>query len=277
MFNLPQDRLHQAEAGVGVTEGSLPFDAPLFYVQNGKANMPGDIPALKFGGWATESDKMDTIVQTNKRTMPPQLVRGVITTTDGKAVQVYTARSLVVSIATFRTSWISKNGRERFPEYRDDTRRHVQALAIMAVPEPTGNLGIWGPVVLSAKGFQAKKLLSAMDDWSKHTAVIRAQHAPGVPAFMFYSAIGTFGDQPVFEQVGKGNQRSSITPIVVKQNELTLPILQKIYGGEALLDAITKVQEDSKQWVSAWSVASKSSGQSESSESLPEDDSDYPY
>jgi hypothetical protein len=114
-----------------------------------------------------------------------------------------------------------------------------------------------------------------MDDWSKHTAVIRSQIAPGLPAFMFYSAIGTFGDQPVFEMVGQGSQKSSITPVGVRQAELTPELMQKIYGGEALLDAITKVQDDSKQWVSAWNVASKSGG---SSDSLPEEEpTEYPY
>jgi hypothetical protein len=275
MFNLPADKLHNAEAGIGTTEGSLPFDAPLFYVQNGKANMSADVPALKFGGWATDAEKMDQIVEINKRTMPPQLKKCTVTTTEGKSVSVYTARSLVLSIACFRTSWLSKGGKDRSPEFRDGTRRHVQILAVMAVPGTGGQLAIWGPVVLSAKGFQAKKLLASMDDWSKHTAVIRSQIAPGLPAFMFYSAIGTFGDQPVFEMVGQGNQKSSITPVGVRQAELTPELMQKIYGGEALLDAISKVQDDSKQWVSAWNVASKSTG---SSESLPEEEtSEYPY
>jgi hypothetical protein len=275
MFNLDQDKLHQAEAGVGTTEGSLPFEAPVFYVVNGKPNAGADNPVLKFGGWATDVEKMDQIVANTNRVLPPQLKKGTSTTNEGKVIESYFTRALVLSVATFRISWLAKNNKERYPDYRENTRRHVQALAIMAVPNKTSGLEIWGPVILSAKGFQAKKLLACLDDWSKHTSVIRAQQAPGIPAFMFYSAVGTFGDQPIFERVGQGSQVNNITPIGVRKTDITVETLQKIYGGDPLLDAISTVQDGSKQWVSAWNVASKANV---ASDSLPEEGAEeYPY
>lgn len=275
MFNLPQDKLHNVEAGIGTQEGSLPFAAPVFYVVNGKANTGSEIPALKFGGWATDAEKMDQILQQENRELPPNLKKTTMTTAENKTIEVYTARALVVTIACFRSSWLAKDNKSRSNEYKENTRRHVQALAAMAVPNKSNSFDIWGPVVLSSKGFQAKKLLATMDDWSKHTAVIRSQLAPGVPSFMFYCAVGTFGDQPVFEMVGSGNARSPITPLSLNKPELTQEKLQRIYGGEKLLETLTKIQEDSKQWMSAWNVSSKVV---DSNESLPVEDGDeFPY
>lgn len=252
MFNLDSDKIKQAELGMNHSESSLPFPAPIFYVVNGKPESQGSVPTTKFGGWATDAEKLDQILAGAK--VPSFLTVANFNSNSGPAFRVYTSRALVVSIACWRSSWISKDKR-RTPEYAEGSRRHIQALGVVAVPGDNG-FEIWSNVILSAKGLQAKKLLIAIEDWSRHTAVIRAKLAPGIPAFMFYCAMGTFGPEPVIEMVGSGTQKSPITPIVVLQKDIDKAGLEKIYGGETLLDRINELQKSSNQWVNAWGVPS---------------------
>jgi hypothetical protein len=243
-------------------EGGLPFPAPVFYVVNGDVvYKTAEAPALFYGGWATDVAGLDQLVQAESRSYPSTDLVGIVTTNaDGKDINIYTARHLIVAPVSIRSAWIDRVNNTRTPQYVEGSRQHVQALCVIGMKGEDGMLHPWGPAVLSAKGFQAKNLKEAFSDWEKHTALVRSKEANALPAWMFYCAIGTFGQERVSQMVGGNKGKSSITPISVHKPEATLALLEKVYGGEALANNIIEYGKQSQDWVKAWSEEQSTRG-----------------
>jgi hypothetical protein len=137
-----------------------------------------------------------------------------ISSRDGGEFSAYTTRNIVVAPIGKRLSWLHEG--RRYASYIEGGRRHMQVLAYLAdVHTENGAKEIkpWGPVVLTAKGYQARNLLEAFVTWEKVTSAIRQKVAPGVPAWCFYMSVGTFGKERQAINVGKPGAQSPITPI----------------------------------------------------------------
>ncbi len=251
-YNLDRELIGQADASIKTSESPLPFATPTLYVLNGQPAFQQIGGAMFFGGWATDRQRFDRICESEKRNLPAVLKPAQIASSRGEPIDVYQSRAIVMTPAAIRSSWVSRDNNKRLRAYTEGTRRHVQVLSILATVGTQHELVIWGPVVLSAKGFQAKKLLVAFDDWSRYTANARAAYASHMPAWMFWCAIGTFGSERKQEMVGQGQQRSPITPLELHKPELTPEKLRSIFGGEALLNLILEVQKQSVSWLSGW-------------------------
>jgi hypothetical protein len=159
---------------------------------------------------------------------------------------------LIVAPIAYRRSWLLKGTTQgRVNRYEKGTRQHVQVLAEVGVKTKTGFIP-WGPVVLSCKGFQAKNLASAFSKWEEHTAPLRTQLAKGIPAWLFWAAIGTFGTDRVQDMVGSGQNTSPITPIGPYLSPITETTLKMLYGGEALAKLIVDYRKQAEQWAHAW-------------------------
>lgn len=250
-YNLNADLTNKINEGFTLTEGSLPFPAPVLFVINGDVKAIKDpAPAMFYGGWATDKGSMDTIVENEKRELLKNLVPTGLVNQQGELIDIYATRSVIVAPVVKRVIWITKDG-DRTNDFIKGARQHVQVLAILA----DSAFNIWGPVILSAKGFQAKNLLESFTTWQRHTAVIRAKEAQGIPAWLFFSAIGTFGKDRKQEMVGGGDKKSAITPIDTYLPEMTADMLGKLYGGETLANMIVDLNEKADEWRKAWSGA----------------------
>lgn len=256
MFDLDPTLLSQVNnADFSANRGGLPFPARHFYALNGDARMANaGVPAMFFGGFATDKADWDNYLGQSGLKQLSGMTVGTISGRDSNgAVEIYTARSLYIAPVAMRTAWLVDNGKRRVNEYQPGARRHSQMLVVLADKNEDGALAIHGPAVLTAKGFQANNLIGAIDAWTKHTSSIRSQAAPGVPAWLFWLAIGTFGNQRVVDMVG-GAQKSPITPIHAYLPEpMTEEILTKTYGGEALARMIVDLRGKAQDWTLAWS------------------------
>ena len=111
----------------------------------------------------------------------------------------------------------------------------------------------WGPVVLTAKGYQARNLLDAFARWDKATSQVRWKIAPGVPAWCFYLSLGTFGRDRQALNVGKPGAQSPITPISVYiPDRLTESFVSNLFVGSQVAEQMSTIQDQATAWLKAW-------------------------
>jgi len=236
----------------------LPFAAPFVYVQNGNPQLKAAGGVSYFGGWSTDKDAMDECLKETGQELPKYFTAEEMTSSEGKPLSNYASRFVVCAPIAFRESWI-KN-KDRYPEYQEGTRRHVQMIAYLADSWIEGEKGKrqrlyapWGPVVLTAKGYQAKNILDAFGAWIHMTKDVRRVIAPEVPAYFFSACLGTFGEEPNFQRVGKGAQTSLITPIELYQPPtMDEAVVRRLFVGEAVYTIMSDCKEQAKDWLVAW-------------------------
>jgi len=253
------DNVASALAGGMETRGAieLPFSAPVFWTINGDARLAGvGARALYFGGWAVDAEQFSDALQNAGLAMPTFLEPGVITNERGDAIDILTTRAVLVAPIGMRHAWLVANpGGQviRSAEFVQGGRQHVQVLCF-AGQKIGDQYQPWGPIVLSAKGFQANNLKAAFTAWEKRTAPARKKYAPNVPAWCFYAFLGTFGDKRQQEMVGK-NQKSPITPIGVwlpEEKNVTEELLGKLFVGESIASQMVAYLDLAREWLDAW-------------------------
>lgn len=234
----------------------LPFSAPVFWWMNGSPQsraLAQSTPAVYFGGWASNADSIEA-VQDDRGGVPGGLIQTEIYTREGKTISAYTCRGLVVAPIGFRSCWVigQRGAQVRSVAYQPGGRQHIQVLALMGV-KVENSYQSWGPVVLSAKGYQAQYIQTALKDWTKALDRPRREHAKNVPAWAFWCALGTFGQQPTVIQVGKSGSTSPITPV-----ELHVPkvidreMMIKLFVGREGVDEMAALLDEADEWLNAW-------------------------
>jgi hypothetical protein len=115
----------------------------------------------------------------------------------------------------------------------------------------------WGPVVLTAKGYQARNLLDAFARWEKATSQLRWKLAPGIPAWCFYMTLGTFGKERQVLNVGKPGAQSPITPIsAYLPATMDEEVLQNLFVGNEAVEMMANLQDQASEWLHAWKESS---------------------
>lgn len=233
----------------------LPFPVVYIWALNGQASYKSQGGALYYGGWACKAEDLQSTTDQQGLSIPADWKQVTIASRDGGEFEAFTTRNLLVAPIGKRLSWLHDG--KRSSEYIEGGRRHLQVLAYMA--EGRGENGRkefvpWGPVVLTAKGYQARNLLDAFARWDKATAQIRWKSAPGVPAWCFYMALGTFGKERQSLNVGKPGAQSPITPISVYLNErYTDELLASLFVGNEVASIMSDLQDQAGDWLNAWS------------------------
>lgn len=259
-IQLDQDLARRLDQGMRSGEViELPFPVIYTWALTGQANfknMYQVAPALYYGGWACKKDDMDAVCDSSGLKPPAGWAEATIPTRDGKEFEAFTARSVIIAPFGKRLSWIGHDGK-RSPDYIEGGRRHVQVLAYLAEKQGENGSGKyvpWGPVVLTAKGYQARNLMDAFSKWDKASAPTRRKIAPGVPAWCFYLALGTFGKERKAENVGKPGAQSPITPIAAYiPEQLTEEQIARLFVGDTVAAIMADLQEQAQEWLSAWS------------------------
>ena len=246
------------EQGGGI---KLPFDVTYWFVVNGDKRMRSVGGVHYFGGWATDQNKLAEVGATwdPPITNPPSYAdQGEITTNNGKVIPSYLSRAMFVAPIGFRTCWektdFGTNQTTRFKDYQPGTRRKAQFLVYVADKTEQKQLVPWGPAVLTVGGMQVGKVLDAFKAWSKHIDKARRILEADAPAWVFYSAIGTFGDEYKSEMVGQSGAQSSITPMVCHlPEEMTAEKLEKYYVGADVVNHMAELKAEAAEWLNAWS------------------------
>lgn len=232
----------------------LPFPVVYIWALNGQASYKSQGGALYYGGWACKADDMNSMADQNEIKVPADWKQVTISSRDGGEFEAYTTRSIIIAPIGKRISWISEG--RRSTGYIDGARRHLQVLAYMAENRSENgspHFEPWGPVVLTAKGYQARNLLDAFSKWDKATSQIRWHVAPGIPAWCFYLSIGTFGKERQAVNVGKPGAQSPITPITCYiPDKVSDELMSSLFVGEAVAEKMSQLQDQSGEWLKAW-------------------------
>lgn len=249
-----QTRLHGGmDDELGVT---LPFPAPLLYVINGMPAYKALNNAQYWGGWGVDAEKMDEAIQDTSAVFPLSFTEAVNENKDGKEYKIYCTRSVIVAPIGKRFSWVKQDGKQvvRSTQFFDGARMHIQVLGYMAQKGPEGK-GIvpWGPVLLSAKGYQAGNVIEAFRAWKKVSAAARKQFASNLDSEFFYLPVGTFGTERVTETKGKGTAKSSITPLKpYLPQEIDEAYLTRMFVGEEVAATMATCKDEAEPWLAAW-------------------------
>lgn len=249
------DRLNQGmNLGGGI---ELPFKAPVFWWMNGQPQAKPFIqatPALYYGGWASGQDAIEE-VKDERGGVPTGLALTDVYAKNGKVIPSYTSRALVVAPIGFRSCWYKgDNGSQtRSVQYFQGGRQHIQVLALTGIQRQDKSYQSWGPIVISAKGYQASYLQSALKDWKKALEIPRRQYAPDVPAWAFWCALGTFQKEAESHLVGKTGAQSPVTPInLFIPKEITEAMMIRLYVGSEAVDEMVQLLDSSQEWLNAW-------------------------
>lgn len=255
-INLDQNLAKKLNDGMRSGAGvELPFPTLYLWALNGQASYKTQGGALYYGGWACKAEELQIIHEQLGTAIPADWKQVTIASRDGGEFEAYTARSVIVAPIGKRESWLLEG--RRYPVYTEGGRRHLQALAYLA--EARGENGgrqyfPWGPVVLTAKGYQARNLLEAFSKWNKATAQIRAKLAPGVPAWCFYLALGSFGRERQAINVGKPGAQSPITPLgAYIPDPLNENLVASLFVGNQVAETMGSLQDQAREWLQAWS------------------------
>jgi hypothetical protein len=241
----------------GMRSGSaieLPFPVAYAWALNGQAGYKSQGAALYYGGWACKVDDIQAVAEQRGNPLPSDWKQVTIASRDGDEYDAYTTRHLIVAPIGKRESWLY-DGR-RVNDYVEGGRRHLQVLAYLA--ESKGENGEktfipWGPIVLSAKGYQARNILNAFSAWDKATSSIRRKVAPGVPAWCFYLALGTFGKERQVVNVGKPGAQSPITPISAYiPDNLGEDAITGLFVGQEVAAEMADLSSQANEWINAW-------------------------
>ncbi len=236
----------------------LPFAAPYLWVVNGDPKMKPLGGALYYGGWITRAEEMLAVCEEKGVAVPPGFARQPIPLRNGEEFEGFATRYVLVAPIGARSAWLQGSNNLHVSRYQEGARRHVQALCLLGSKHgENGSATVipWGPVVLTAKGYQATYLVKAFREWEKKTKPLRQKVAPGVPAACFYMAVGTFGDKPEVMNVGRA-ESSTITPIrLYLPSALTEKTMEQLFVTEALAQLMVELRKEAEPWLNAWEPA----------------------
>lgn len=254
-INLNPEVARKLELGMRSGESvDLPFPVVYVWALNGQASYKSQGGALYYGGWACKAEDLLATADQQGLPIPFDWKQVTISSRDGGEFEAYTTRRILVAPIGKRESWLHDG--KRSAAYVEGGRRHMQVLAYLAeTASENGSAEIkpWGPVVLTAKGYQARNLLDAFSRWHKATAQIRWKVAPGVPAWCFYISLGTFGKERQPVNVGKPGAQSPITPITALiQDRLDEELIAQLFVGNEVAAVMGELQDQAQEWLNAW-------------------------
>lgn len=263
---------YDQEVADGLGEGmnlggavELPFLAPFMWVINGDAKLralatgPNAVPALFYGGFSSDASAIEAAMeQYGVQNFSRAFAKTTATNNEGKTYEAMIGRSIIVAPIDNRFGWVAEDG-TRYGEYVKGARQHVQALCFAAShPSKDDPYTPMFPVVLTAKGYQARNLLKAFSDWNNLTLSARqklGKNGKTIPAWCFYLVIGTFGDERKQIMVGSAGTQSPITPIGAwLPKQVTPEGLEALFVGREMMTEMLDLKRAAKEWLGAFAT-----------------------
>jgi hypothetical protein len=286
-FDLPKNVTEQIDQNLEQRGAiTLPFDVVYLWVHNGDSKLEKLGGADYHGGWSGKKAECDSYCESRGLKIPAGFTETSKRVTGNVKLELYCSRFVLVAPVGFRESWAID--RSRFAEYTPGARHHVQMLVYLYEkqqpdPKQPSTYTPWGPVVLSAKGFQANNLIKSLSTWASALDPVRRKICPETPPHFFLRAVGTFGKEPSFAEVGSGSKKSTITPIEVfipeKVDEVSLSAW---FVGADMALVMADLAGQAKTWLAAWNTGSVAgttadlSGQAANYDNPPEEP-DMPF
>ena len=237
----------------------LPFITPAFWIINGKASMKTLGGVQYFGGWACEQGKVLQATESWRDLVapPPGLVSMEYVPDDGGAsLAVYAARSLYVAVIGVRMfSETTINGeKRRVAPFTPGARPGIQVLSVLGYRDENKYINAWAPIMLSAKGYQVNYLRKAVDVWAKTVKPLAKKlGAEGAHPGLFWSPIGTFGEERKQELVGGAGNKKAITPVSAYiPNDFNENMLSTLYVGEQNAEWMADLSLQARDWLHAF-------------------------
>ena len=242
-INVPQEANDSVKGSLETGGGvKLPYPHVFFSFRNGQRVAGKAQGELFYGGF--QADQEDLVAYADAvghREMLDQFTLYEISPRSGNVYNAYMRRSLAIAPIAVRSRWFSTRENKNVLK--------TQVAALLGVGKP---LHCVGAVVVTASGFnQAKNLQSALNDNARMTAGVRREFANSAAPNFFYQFVGTFGDEN-FEMVGKGENKSPITPIKSYGKVETAEQLEQLYVGDDLVNLIVDYKNQSEDWVNDW-------------------------
>lgn len=254
-FNVNSDLANKLAGGMKGGTVELPFPVVYAWVTSGQPSYKNQGGALYYGGLMCKREDMDAAADQNGYAVPSDWKQVSVATRDGSEFEAYATRFAVIAPFAKRLSWLTKDG-QRVTKYEDGARRHMQVLAWLASNESTQEKRAFrpfGPVVLTAKGFQAKNMLDAFSGWHKSSSQARNKFANGLPSNLFYMFLGTFGKERVVVNVGKPGAQSPITPIrYFTPDNIDEALLKDLFVGDIVAERMSECLDEAQDWLKAW-------------------------
>lgn len=235
----------------------LPFQALTLRALRGDSKLKGVKPdARYFGGWAYNADDARKLVNDGDLRVDPAWT---VYEAEGEKGPYTEAAHRVAHVAVIkgRMRWVNDMNREFNTKYFPGSRMHIQYLVGLfklnqGVPE------FAGMAMLTAKGHQASNLQKAIDEYSGFIRLANSADAAlaRLPRPAWIMTLGTQGDKPIFETVGKGNATSTITPIKAVLPKDAAEMTKRRVADDAL-EFMAQKFDAAQQWLGAW----KSAGQ----------------
>ena len=236
----------------------LPFYTPAFWIVNGKPAMKALGGVGFFGGWACEQTKLEAAREhwENIQVPPPGMSADEVALDNGDMLNCYTARAAYFAVIGVRMfSTVSNNGEtRRVAPFTQGARPAIQVLAILGYRDENKVIQPWVPVLLTAKGYQSNHLRKAVDTWANTVKpLLKKMGMEGLHPGLFWSAIGTFGQERKQEMVGGANNKRPITPVqaYIPQN-LDQTMLESLYVGPSVAEFMATTSAQAKDWLHAF-------------------------
>ena len=237
-------------------EANLPVSAVYLWAHNRKPEFADGVS--RFGGFAASASSVIELVDSQDLTIPETWDETELHGREG-AYGAYLTRSVIVAPIGFRLRWLNGTTGESKSTFDRDggyTRRHVQVLCGLGNIN-SGTAAAGGYCILTAKGYQAGNLMDSLRDF--YNALASARKAAGadngIAQCAFWHSVGTFGDDPDYQQVGS-SAKSVITPVVAHPKylgeEITQERLKTIFVGRENYEQYGTVAKDAEDWLNAW-------------------------
>lgn len=242
-YDLPENVTGTMQGSLGEGDAvKLPFSTAMFWVVNGDHRLAQQQGVPYFGGWASDRAEFEAHAKALGVEIP-SVLQLLQFTGEESSYEAYTTRALAIAPIALR----KRNAAREEGKFR----AHVQLLGLGMIATKEARIDL-GPVVLTAKGYQAKNVTDAFAKWERASAEARRTHAKNLDAKFFYNVIGTFGTEPVFTSVGKV-QQSKITPITAQiPEEITADQLRGRFVGKENAARMAEMKQQAADWIADW-------------------------
>lgn len=265
---VPQIQLRDGQQSRDFDSGDgiqLPFPVDYLWWKNGEVAFKQISQARYYGGWFTDYVSTLEVCESLGTTIPDgkgwEQVTLAFQREDRTDEELHLAnRVILVAPIAQRESWFNGNTKQRSPDYQAGSRRHVQVLSYMFVKRADDVVVPWGLVVLSSKGYNGSNLTGAIRDWHKLALPSLRKIAPGVSPKYFMMGLGTFGKDRSVKQVGKGDNKSPISPIAHWNAEPSPELMGSLFVGHEVVDLMNQAEDEGEEWLNAWNTPSEDAG-----------------
>ena len=221
----------------------LPFANLRLSWHNGNPAVAATEGVKHYGGWQSGSERFLEDLQALAIDAIPGIVENTWIDRDGEFYQAFGTRSIYAAPILARDDWWDEYDQKRSKNVK---RHRVDFLVMLALYiKEKKILTPLCPAVLSASGYAASAILTAFKDFAKDTAEARKTFAPDIPEMLFYTPIGTFGNERIIKPAGD----SSYVPCQFNKQSWDEKWLNFLFVGDEIAQYMIELSTQAAEWM----------------------------